>query len=38
MREVVGEAIERITGQEFGISKEQWRKWWEEHQQKERLE
>jgi len=33
MPQVIGEALERITGQKFGTSKEQWRKWWEEHQQ-----
>ena len=29
MREVVGEALERITGQTFGVSSEEWRAWWE---------
>lgn len=33
-REVVGEALERITGEKFGTSKEKWRMWWQEHQQK----
>ena len=29
MREVVGEALERITGQKLGVAAEQWRAWWE---------
>ncbi len=32
MREVVGEALERITGENFGVSKEKWRNWWQENQ------
>jgi hypothetical protein len=34
MREVVGEALERITGEKFGTSKEKWRTWWQEYEQK----
>jgi serine protease AprX len=33
MREVVGEALERITGEKFGTSKEKWRTWWQENRQ-----
>lgn len=32
MREVVGEALKRITGENFGVSKEKWWNWWQENQ------
>ena len=35
MREVVGEALERITGQQFGTSPQAWRAWWEKEATKE---
>ena len=33
MREVVAEALEKITGEKLGDSKEQWRTWWEQNPQ-----
>jgi len=35
IREVIGEALERITGEKFGASKEKWYNWWQEHEQEE---
>lgn len=35
IREVIGEALERITGEKFGASKEIWYNWWQEHKQEE---
>ena len=36
MREVVSEALERITDESFGNSKGKWRKWWQEKQQEQK--
>jgi len=35
MREVVGEALERITGQKLGVTPQPWRAWWQANQPKE---
>lgn len=34
MREVLAEALETITGEKFGTSKDNWQTWWEKSQQK----
>lgn len=36
MREIVSEALERITGQKLGTASQSWRAWWEANQPKDR--